>query len=509
MPTPSPLARLLLLLGMLCAGPHLCAQDATDTATEPLVESARLENDAISAFFAGDLDRAERLLREQITAQPTSPVPHYNLACVLAARGQNESAVQSIRESIELGFADLRQLENDPHLASLRELSEFRAILDNWSLVLDARADAVLVAAQKNFGRSYTYERQPAHRLLSISAYTPQSTADAYMEIDAVAAWASEHVFGPIHNQQQPEKQASDGPPDAWVSVVLPTPQHFRIWASRQFGADAIGGIAQVGGLYDHDSKELWAADLGGTLRHEFFHVLHWRSMNRLGQRHPMWIQEGLAALVETVDRTQGSIHPVPCVRTNIVRRHASQNLLIPVEDFAGEVGTRIYTGQPLRFYAQARVIFLYLHDRGLLSAFYSRLSGNFASDRTGLTTLLTTCGFETPEEFDVALRAWARELPETPEEIRPGQAALGVRVDVASTGEGLTITGFPGQRPTGLRLGDIITHVGGRPTRDYFELVRVISAHKPGDQVQVNYRRRTQHAQSTITLTTAGRESP
>ncbi len=478
-----------LLIPLIAAA--MCVLIAAPARAQTLAEKiGQLEQDAIAAFYAGDLDTAERLLRRHAKADPKNPVPHYNLACVLASRGELEPAMDSLKESIERGFSDRHQIEVDPHLANLREMPAFLAIIDRWDEVLEARAQAVLEAAKKAFGRSYTFERDEAHRLIYTNSYTPESFADAKLEIEHVAQWSMKSIFDHA-------ALPAEVPADAWVMIVLPKQSHFRQWAVRQFGAQSVQGTTQIGGLYDHDAKELWASDLGGTLRHEFFHVLHWRSMNALGQRHPLWVQEGLAALVETLD-TAGA--PTPCWRTNLVHKQARGRHLIEITQFAGKRGQRVYRDQPLRFYAQARGIFLYLHERGVLDDFYAHLAAHYREDPTALVSLLAVTDTDA-EGFDAAFRSWAMGLPEVPQDLKRGDAALGVRIDVASMGEGIKITGFPGRRPPELRLGDIITHVAGQPTRDYYELVRVVSSHSPGEEVEVRFRRRRTHSEVTITL--------
>src|SRR5690606_4633408 len=95
-----------------------------------------------------------------------------------------------------------------------------------------------------------------------------------------------------------PETAAAAGARrDPWVIVFLPMPRDYARWAMGKFGP----GWRQVGGSYSDDEKMLVTQDLGGTLRHEFWHVLHWRDQRRRGQLHPIWIMEGLCSLVEDV----------------------------------------------------------------------------------------------------------------------------------------------------------------------------------------------------------------
>ena len=51
---------------------------------------------------------------------------------------------------------------------------------------------------------------------------------------------------------------------------------------------------------------------------------MHYGHMARLGQRHPLWVQEGLATLYEDYDLdTAGTVRFLPNRRHNIARRRA------------------------------------------------------------------------------------------------------------------------------------------------------------------------------------------
>ena len=51
---------------------------------------------------------------------PRDPRVRYNLACSLALAGQADSALASLREACELGFADVNLMRKDGDLDSLR-----------------------------------------------------------------------------------------------------------------------------------------------------------------------------------------------------------------------------------------------------------------------------------------------------------------------------------------------------------------------------------------------------
>ena len=108
------------------------------------------------------------------------------------------------------------------------------------------------------------------------------------------------------------------------------------------------------------------------------------------------------------------------------------------------------------------------------------------------------------------------RKLPEVAEEIRPGMASLGVEVE-SGRGDGLVITSIiepPGTKERSLlgrstlrgvqgelKTGDVITAIDKKPTRDIADLVRVLSAYKPDDEVSVSYLRKGAPGEARIKL--------
>jgi len=63
----------------------------------------------------------------------------YNEACVLAGAGKNEEALSALEKSIEAGFGEMQQLDNDPDLQSVRELPEYAAKREAWQEALMAK----------------------------------------------------------------------------------------------------------------------------------------------------------------------------------------------------------------------------------------------------------------------------------------------------------------------------------------------------------------------------------
>ncbi len=53
------------------------------------------------------------------------PWAHYNMACALAASGEEPAALGHLRQAIDAGFSDAERMDNDPELAMLRGTAEW------------------------------------------------------------------------------------------------------------------------------------------------------------------------------------------------------------------------------------------------------------------------------------------------------------------------------------------------------------------------------------------------
>lgn len=461
--------------------------------------AAALAKQALEAFAKQDYAQAESFLRRQLDLQPGNYIVLYNLACVRAAQQDVTGGADLLLEAIENGFDDLRQLRRDPSLAPLRQDPRIAKVMESWDEILDARLEANLNGLSKLFSGNYTRVKDPALRLAYLSAFDDKTFDQAKGEVDLVAAWGLEHVFEDL-------KDADQSRVDPWVIVVLPKQEHFLRWVYSTYGPEAVNSFRAIGGSYDHDVKRLVTQDVGATLRHEFFHVLHWRSMSRKGQIHAIWIQEGLCSLVEDYDRDDhGALDPAPSWRTNIARRLEKAGKLTPIEKLAAMTQPQFVSSRPLANYAQARTFFLYLWERGKLKEWYAEYLRSYREDPTGIRACETVLG--TPiADINKDYRAWLRNLPSVAEEIAPGHASLGVEVEPGD-GDGPVVASIVrrrGNQPS-LVLGDTITAINGRPTRDIAELVRVLSDLQVGQDVIVSYRRGTRHGTIELVLVPAG----
>lgn len=501
------------------------SRQADREAAQPVLSREEHEDAFLKAMRRGDLEGAETALLAWTRDDADNFVPWYNLACVLSIRGKQEPAAEALQQSIVKGFADFHTLTTDPDLRHLRGTETYKAIVEGWDRIIDTRIDAQLEAAKKIFrgtpGRPYSFEKDTELRLAYISAFDSAAFAQAKREIALLTHWWEELVLpaeeplrsGKRANTAQPDDadkpadtadttEAQPAPPQPnsvpWVTVVLPSRPDFLRWVTQRYGAAGQG----VGGAYSHDDKRLVAMDLGSTLRHEYWHALHWRHMDQLGQRHPIWVMEGLCSLVEDIEPAPDGFRALPSWRTNMAHRLAKANALMPWEALF-EMGQRRFVGtRPLAYYAQARAVFVFLAERGKLRAWYTAYVEGYRNDRTGAEALKTV--FDAPlADIEQEFRAWLRELPLVAEEIRPGMANLPFDVS-PGVGDGVVIDSTPrgkAARASGLRMRDVITSIDGQPVRDMNDFLRVIGDREPGEQVRIAYRRGKDHAETTVEL--------
>lgn len=485
------------------------------TQEEVDAEKARLEKEITQAFARNEFRIAEEKLRELVPLDHENFVPWYNLACALSVQGKTDEGVQMLQQAIARGFADLEQLRKDPHMAKVRVTAQYRAIMASWGEIVEKRSEKTIEAARKKFhvgekGSPYAQEKDEGLRLIYISAFDPVLFAQAKRDAGKLAGWWNTMAAGEEKKQEdvgasrREEETPVIAPP--WVLVILPTRPDYINWAQARYG----DRYDRVGGEYNHDAKMLVSMDLGSSWRHEFWHVLHWRDMDRRGQRHPMWMMEGLCSLVEDCDTgPKGEMVPTASWRTNMVRRLARNGNLIPFEMFF-DAGRKTFMGdRTLAFYGQARAMFLFLAEKGKLHEWYGVYVAGYKEDATGKSAFEQVLG-KPIKEIEKEFRVWARQLPEVAEEVGRGRANLPVDVGIG-TGEGpivqvdalaeFTKPGNHAAAPTPLRDKDVITAIDDKPVRDMNDLARVLGEYEPGATVGVSYIRGKTHGVVKVKL--------
>jgi hypothetical protein len=283
-------------------------------------------------------------------------------------------------------------------------------------------------------------------------------------------------------------------PPEYDVLIAVPTPDDAR----RIFGGDEL-----IGGIYQHSQRRLVARDIGGALRHEFLHALHYGHMERLGQEHPIWIQEGLASLYEDYELDgQGRIRFLPNHRQDIVKRRARAGRLMRW-DMLFKLDSSRFMDQAGHLYPEVRSIFAFLADRSMLVPWYGAYVQRYPEDPTGARAFEQVFG-KPLSEIETEWRRWVVALPDVDTDIDYGDAWLGIETTLRGSNDGVrvdTVRRRSAAAEAGIRPGDVIVAVDGKPTRSLLELQQVIAGKEVGERVDVRYRRGAEYRVVSATL--------
>jgi len=456
--------------------PTIIAEQARH-ADQPRADEIREE--LREAAIEGDHAAAARAARALIELEPNNPAHHYALAASLAATGDLRLAEHALDAAIDLGFTRFFDLERDPRLRPLRLTETYRLAIQSRRALLDSAAEQAAADFQRDFpGARYITRRDPRHRVITIADLPESELIHAQTQLDRVARFADHHF--PQWSETEPEK------PHAWAILILPGERHAR---------KLFRGRANAAGLFNPNTRQLITRDLGPALRHELLHALHWRHMERLGQLHPIWIREGLAALPERLDPADNA-STLPNHRANIVRARAESNALTPWNELFALDHRRFHQSYARTYYAESRAIMRFLESQDRLASWYRTYTETYAQDPTGALAFQTV--FDAPlDEIEQRFNAFAAGLPAIPTPADPPPATLGLDLNpgrgagpIVATPGGRRGTNAPSDSTDRLRLNDAITAINGTPTPTIHELILALAQHKPGDRVTLSLRR-------------------
>jgi hypothetical protein len=346
------------------------------------------DSDIQRRFQLRESGRAAELIDRSLQRSPRDALMLYNAACARALLNEHDLAGQFLLKSVQAGFKDFSHMRRDPDLISMRDHPVYRALIDARD-----SADAMLAKREVDKWRTehgeefYRYEHDEAGRLWFISSLDDTQHEAMRAMLDRESEQLSRTLFG-----HGPRHQ---------IIVIVPTP------------ADAAKLLPDrhVHGSYKHMRGVLIAADTGAALRHEFVHALHHNHMDQLGQQHPLWIQEGLAALYEDYElNDDGTIVFLPNERRNVAKSMARENRLMPMDQFIAQ-GEEAFAARPGPNYVQARAVFEYLADHNLLDSWYAEYVTTFQRDSSGALALSVIFG-QSVQDIAADWRRWLDDQP-------------------------------------------------------------------------------------------------
>ena len=115
---------------LLHAGRFLEARKAFERAKR-IDSNDPVAYNGIGVTFYGmrDYRKAEQMYRQSIAVGPNFGDAYYNLACIFALTGRRQSALGYLKIAVLNGFVFDQDLARDADLRSIREMSEFKALM--------------------------------------------------------------------------------------------------------------------------------------------------------------------------------------------------------------------------------------------------------------------------------------------------------------------------------------------------------------------------------------------
>ena len=461
-------------------------------------EAARLTRQSVQLIGQKKWDRAEAVIGQALSLDPTDPVNLYNLACVRARLGKADAAVETLEKAAEAGFTDFVLIGRDPDLDPLRKLPRFQALVarkDEWQR---RAAENVVEALRRRFGEDYLYEADFEQKLIFATNVDAQTLEELKQSLKAQAQSQGKELFA--HK------------PDAFVTVVVPSAADYR----------KLIRVHNVGGAYFDGSKTLIAQRLGEVMRHEFTHALHAADRAPLGQDHAAWFVEGLGVIYETAAMEGDELMPsAQNPRYAVAQAAARRRSLVPLDKLL-RMSPQEFLNRPNLTYPQSGVLVFYLRERGVLRKFYDAYKEGFDADPTGGKALEAATG-QTLEELEADWVRWLLERDANQDTIDPRRGAawfLGVRLAPAEGDKGLEVVGLMGTAPAAapegdepeqqrLRVGDVIVAINGRRVNDYAGIRPAVGAYAPGKEVTVRVRRGEQEVDVPVKMTRPVRPAP
>ncbi len=427
------------------------------------------------------------------------PIMFYNAACCQAQLGAKDAAAQSLLDAVKAGFLEFDAMEEDPDLEPIREHPTYTAILEARDVIksrarngqpAEVPAAVPAPAAPLNLvpcpqqdewkrvhgEKNYRFESDPKRRLYYATCLDEAPHRELRELVEREADWLARHLF--------------DDTPDYATLIAVPTPKDAKAYFTDP----------TTTGIYEHRMRMLVVRDIGESLQHEFVHLMHYGSMERARQKHPIWIQEGIATLFENYELSGDDIRFLPNTRHNIARRAVSSNGALAWKTMFAMAPQDFMDKAPV-LYPQVRSIFEYIADRGKLQVFYKSLLATFATDPTGSKAMERTFG-KPLADIERQWKDWVKARPMIDDTVRAGDASLGIQITEVPEGIKIRQT-LPKSavRAAGLRSGDVIVAIEGRPVRSSRELALIVASKRVGDVVVVRYRRGDDYVESPVTL--------
>ncbi len=436
-------------------------------------ERELLERDVIRAFTNDRPERALRLLDRAIERWPDLAEFHYGRACALALLDRRDDAGSALLIAVRRGFRDFDAMRLDPALRSMRNHEVFQAILEAGRRGENGDDASDIDSLRSRFGDDYHVESIDELKIHLACGLPRRSCVDLRSMLQRQA----DHQRATLFDAAVPD----------WCTVIVPAQRDQATVFRRDLGLD---DPDRTPGAYRHDRRLLVSRDIGSSMRHEYTHRLHWADMDARRQRHPMWIQEGLASLFEDYElRNDGGIAFVPNLRHAIVHRQVTSGRDLALNDIV-EKGPDAFREDRSSLYPQVRSVFEFIADRGRLDTWYRTYVRTYDEDRTGRLALERTFG-RSIDQINELWRRWVLQRGRQESTLELGDPYPGILVEEAGDGVRIQRVVTQEARRSGLRVGDVVMKIDDDPVRTRASWFLTLANHRLGDLVRLECRRR------------------
>ncbi len=434
---------------------------------------------AVPRLVAADRGtEALALIESYLTIHPADPQVLFDASRIASRLGDSRGAAMYAIRALRAGWTDDKALDEHPDLSRLRaheSWEQVRAVRhqmrDSAPKLAITGNDAIARRSLQSWlaefgGGRYRIEENASLNLILASAVEPEGFRRAMNTIETLSATLTKNFFSEIQ-------------PDT-VLLIVATPAD-----ANKFLHDP-----QHGGLYVHEDRRLVTRDTGATLRHEYTHVRHYGQMQQLNQRHPIWIQEGLATLFEDWKLgPSGELVILPNLRTNDAFDRVRQHQTMPWVDFLA-LDSESFMAQPQWNYAQARSMLMYFASQGKLTSWYRLYTASWKDDSTGRRAIEASFGAPIGK-IEAQWKEWVHDRGRQDSTIDPGDGVMGTTI--SNLPDGVRIDSVQPSGPAlraGIRAGDVITNIGAVEIRSVGDYLLAMADRRSGENVKVRFRR-------------------
>jgi hypothetical protein len=422
---------------------------------------------------AGKHAECQPLLKQILQIDPSNSVAWYNLACCHSRVGEKDKAVESLDKAVEHGYSGFRHLERDPDLDAIRDTPGYKRLIARKDEVQRRRAAKIRDELRRRFGEGYLHEIDHDRRLVFATNVDRQTLDEMKQRLSAYASAQWKDLF--------------TYPFEQYLTIVIPRSSDWPTHPS-------------VGGFYARGAHVLYARTVGMTLIHEFTHALHGADQDGLGQEHPIWITEGLAALFESSKLVAGHVVPQPNRRLNILQEIVKRKRTLPFQELV-KYSHAEFMKKTTTAYAQSGYMMTYLQRKGLLKKWYDAYTDGYERDRSGAKAMEKVLGKKLAE-IEEDWKQWVGKL-ETPILWLPAKHAyIGIQLRAAVDGVRIMrVVPGSGADQAGLKADDVILRIDDERVIDPGRLMSIVYEHGVGDRIEVRYRRDGEYRTATVTL--------